>query len=71
MESQGTSSSAGRSDPELLTDEELRERRRADPALQQRLREGREAMLKAMSDDPDPRDVVTAEDLPAFLREHN
>jgi hypothetical protein len=51
-----------------LSDEELRERRRADPALQQRLREGYEAMSRAMSD-PDPRDVVTAEDLPAFLRE--
>jgi hypothetical protein len=66
MSTQGTSSAADRS----LTDDELRERRRADPALQQRLREGREAMLKAMSD-PDPGDVVTAEDLPAFLREHN
>jgi hypothetical protein len=68
MSSDGTSPAADRSDPERLTDEELRERRRSDPALQERLREGREAVVKAMSD-PDPRDVVTAEDLPAFLRE--
>jgi len=64
MTTHGTSSGADAS----LSDEELRERRRADPALQQRLREGYEAMLRAMND-PDPRDVVTAEDLPAFLRE--
>ena len=68
MSSQGTNSAADRSDPARMSDEELRERRRADPALQERLREGYEAMLRAMSD-PDPRDVVTAEDLPAFLRE--
>ena len=68
MSSQGTNSAADRSDPARMSDEELRERRRADPALQQRLHEGYEAMLRAM-DDPDPRDGVTAEDLPAFLRE--
>ncbi len=69
MSSQGTDPAADRSDPAQMTDEELRERRRADPALQQRLREGYEAMLRAMND-PDPRDGVTAKDLPAFLREH-
>jgi hypothetical protein len=51
-----------------MTDDELRERRLADADLQQRLKVAREEVAKAMSE-PDDLPGVTAEELPAFLRE--
>ena len=64
MSAQGTSTAADRS----LTDDELRERRLADPELQRRLKVARDQVAKAMSE-PDDDPGVTAEELPAFLRE--
>jgi hypothetical protein len=70
MGSRSADSSAGVPRSDLLSDEDLRERRRNDPELQQHLKEALADVEKAMRD-PHDRATVTAEDLPAFLREFN
>jgi hypothetical protein len=49
----------------LLTDEELREARRRDVALQVKIESARREMEEGL---PSPREGVTLEELPGFLR---